>query len=507
VDEIKQAAESCPEELSLEVFVHGALCYGVSGRCYWSSYLGGKSGLRGRCVQPCRRVYEQDGERSRLFSCQDLWLDVLAKLLVETPRISALKIEGRKKGPHYVYYTTAAYRLIRDYPDEREMKKTAAELLEYALGRKGTHYHFLPQRPFSPVDVGDTTGSGMLVGKIAGPGKNPYIEPRIALFADDVLRIGYEDEPWHRIYRVRKNVPKKGNLFLSLAEKDRPKNGTLVFLIDRREGELKKEIKALETALEAYPEKEPAKSRFRTDRPQRAIKQFQPFEMTVYRSLPENLPDGGGHVGVWLSNPDAQEHFTDNFRVWYWLPPVIWPNEEAAFHSLIKRAIVKRCRNFVLNAPWQMALFPADTKLRLWAGPFCNTANELAVEMLAAVGFSGVIASPELSRDDYSKLPSKSPLPLGIVITGNWPLCISRTVSSAASLEAPFASPKGELAWIRQYGQNYWVYPNWPIDLNSARDQLKALGYRVFVEIAEPLPETVPEKKRKGLWNWDLGLK
>ncbi|MDP3285288.1 MAG: peptidase U32 family protein, partial [Desulfobacterales bacterium] len=51
IDEIKALAAACPENLSLEVFVHGALCYGVSGRCYWSSYFGGKSGLRGRCVQ------------------------------------------------------------------------------------------------------------------------------------------------------------------------------------------------------------------------------------------------------------------------------------------------------------------------------------------------------------------------------------------------------------------------------------------------------------------------
>ena len=69
VDEIKTLAGACPEGLSLEVFVHGALCYGISGRCYWSSYLGGKSGLRGRCVQPCRRIYTQGGRTGRFFSC------------------------------------------------------------------------------------------------------------------------------------------------------------------------------------------------------------------------------------------------------------------------------------------------------------------------------------------------------------------------------------------------------------------------------------------------------
>ena len=79
IDEIKTMASACPQGLDLEVFVHGALCYGVSGRCYWSSYLGGKSGLRGRCVQPCRRLYTQDGQNGRFFSCQDLSLDVLGQ--------------------------------------------------------------------------------------------------------------------------------------------------------------------------------------------------------------------------------------------------------------------------------------------------------------------------------------------------------------------------------------------------------------------------------------------
>ena len=71
IDEIRQTAEACPQGLELEIFVHGALCWCVSGRCYWSSYMGGKSGLRGRCVQPCRRVYNQRGHSGRVFSSHD----------------------------------------------------------------------------------------------------------------------------------------------------------------------------------------------------------------------------------------------------------------------------------------------------------------------------------------------------------------------------------------------------------------------------------------------------
>ena len=136
LDEVKAMAEACPKGLDLEIFVHGALCHCVSGRCYWSSYLGGKSGLRGRCVQPCRRLYRQEKENpARLFSCTDLSLDLLTKPLLEMPKVAAWKIEGRKKGPHYVFYTVKAYQILRDNPKDAKAKKMAMDLLEQALGR------------------------------------------------------------------------------------------------------------------------------------------------------------------------------------------------------------------------------------------------------------------------------------------------------------------------------------------------------------------------------------
>ena len=92
IDEIKTVARGCPPDLKLEVFIHGALCYGVSGRCYWSSYLGGKSGLRGRCVQPCRRLYHQNGRTHRFFSCRDLSIDVLVKVLLAVPKVKTWKM-------------------------------------------------------------------------------------------------------------------------------------------------------------------------------------------------------------------------------------------------------------------------------------------------------------------------------------------------------------------------------------------------------------------------------
>lgn len=112
------------EEASVEVecFIHGAMCYCYSGQCLFSSILGGRSGNRGRCAQPCRLPYEiYEGEK-RLsgsgypLSLKDMCtLEYLPKLL--EAGIDSFKIEGRMKRPEYAAGVTAIYRKYIDLYD------------------------------------------------------------------------------------------------------------------------------------------------------------------------------------------------------------------------------------------------------------------------------------------------------------------------------------------------------------------------------------------------------
>lgn len=505
IDEIKALASACPENLSLEVFVHGALCYGVSGRCYWSSYFGGKSGLRGRCVQPCRRLYTQGGKTGRFFSCMDLSLDVLSRVILPVPEISAWKIEGRKKGPHYVYYTVSAYKTLRDSGNDPACKKNALELLEWALGRKGTHYNFLPQRQWNPVSSDGQTGSGFLIGKIQGPGQNPYLVPREELLPGDLLRIGYEDEGASGTLRVGKFVPKKGRLHIKLLSGKNPGTGAPVFLTDRREKTLDEMMSKLEGGIKKSPPADLPVLPFEAKLPERFENKEPLCEVYVHRN--PGKTDKSEKRGLWLDhkNPGQMEKIGDN-SLWWWLSPVIWPDDEKEIKRYISIAVEKGCRNFVLNAPWQTALFDALKGLNIWAGPFCNISNVLAVKVLQSLGFSGVVVSPELGRDDYLLFMERSPLPSGIVISGNWPLTISRVLSDQVKTEYPFISPKGEHAWATKNGSNFWVYPNWKIDLTDKKEELRKAGYSMFVHLIEPLPAGIEMKKREGVWNWDLTL-
>lgn len=504
VDEIQAVAAQCPETVGLEAFIHGALCYGVSGRCYWSSYLGGKSGLRGRCVQPCRRPYRSKDDPPRsFFSCRDLGLDVLVKVLRKVPAVRTWKIEGRKKGPHYVYYTVTAYRMLRDEGDDPAVKKSALALLDRALGRPASHFRFLDQRHRNPTEHTAETGSGLPVGTVKGGRATPFVSPREPLMAGDLLRLGYEDSAGHQLRRVPVSIPKNGRFYLSEKGKRRPvRPGLPVFLIDRREPALARRISELEAELS------PAASNGPSPRSGKPLAWPRPSggggmigHCTVRRMPPRSKGDG-----CWLTARTLKKtprHLTA--EIWWWLPPVIWPMDASGWRETVRAALEKGGRRFMLGALWQTALFPDDGS-EWWAGPFCNLSNPFALQMASEMGFSGAVASPELGKSDLSDLPTRSPLPLGVVVGGYWPLCVSRVAPEGLAADNPFFSPRDEGAWGTWREGDFWVFPNWPLDLSAQREALEAAGYRLFVWLDEPVPKGVPVKKRPGLWNWDLGL-
>lgn len=509
--------------MGLEAFIHGALCYCVSGRCWWSSYMGGKSGLRGRCVQPCRRVYTQGGKEGRFFSCYDLSLDVLVKTLAEMPGIISWKIEGRKKGPHYVFHTVAAYKMLRDNPGDSAARREAENLLSMSLGRTTTRARFLPQRTMNPTAFGNSEGkkqdfqtsSGLLAGKIVLDKEgNPVLKTRIELVARDFLRVGYEDEKWHQTLPVNRAVPRNGSLTLKLAKHKTPKNGTPVFLIDRKESGLLALISNWQKKLDAR------KPRIREDK---HLMEFEPLvpkpgqlgkrlEIMLRSSLPRGR-DGKSGIkpgtvqGIWLSPKGMGEVSKTLYgRISWWLPPVIWPDEEEHWQKLIRQAVRGGARHFVCNSPWQAEFFREAKGVVLSAGPFCNITNVFAVNELKNMGFSMVIVSPELSGEDYLAMPAASPLPLGIVVGGYLPVGITRHGIEPLKTGEMWFSPKREGFWTRRYGENVWIYPGWPLDLSSKLPELEKAGYKTFVNVGEYPPKGSEKANRTSEFNWNIGV-
>lgn len=510
LDEVKLMADACPKDLDLEIFVHGALCHCVSGRCYWSSYLGGKSGLRGRCVQPCRRLYtagKQEGQR--LFSTTDLSLDILTKPLLSMPKVAAWKIEGRKKGPHYVYYTVRAYQMLRDNPKDAKLKKAAQELLDHALGRPTSHSTFLPQRPFQPICPGEETSSGRLIGEVKRDQKKLYFEPREVLMPGDLIRVGYEDQPGHRTLPIRRKIPKRGRMDLPYNPKYKGQQipyKAKIFLVDRRERELTKLIKDLQGELEFFEAPEPKESKFTPKWPSTASRaKIKPENITLFRTPPRGKVYG--KTAYWLERPTIGKIPRGQVpRSQWWLPPVIWPDEDKRYRSLIKEAVKKGAREFVLNAPWQAAYFEDRKDAILVAGPYCNASNRLSLKVMKDLGCTSAILSPELPAEDTFALAQNPPISLGFVVKGLWPFAVSRFLSEEVRLDEPIKSPMNETLFVRKHGENKWIYPAWELDLSSETKSLEKAGFRNFIHIMEEWPKAVPRPKRTSTFNWKLQL-
>jgi len=131
LESLKLLCENSPIET--EIFVHGALCVSHSGSCLMSSVIGGRSGNRGECAQPCRLPYKCRGCEYPL-SLRDLSLaghitDILPL------GIASLKVEGRLKSPEYVAGVISVYRRLLD--ESRNADKSEMEYLASLFSRSG----------------------------------------------------------------------------------------------------------------------------------------------------------------------------------------------------------------------------------------------------------------------------------------------------------------------------------------------------------------------------------
>ncbi len=171
IDEIKEITENT--SLEIESFVHGALCYCYSGQCLYSSLIGGRSGNRGQCAQPCRLPYKVQGEKESQYvlSLKDICTLEYIPELVEAG-IYSFKIEGRMKKPEYVALVTAMYRKYVDlymsvgrekYKVDPRDKEKLMDLYNRG-GSHGGYYHALNGRDM--ISIGRPNHAGVPALKV-----------------------------------------------------------------------------------------------------------------------------------------------------------------------------------------------------------------------------------------------------------------------------------------------------------------------------------------------------
>ena len=195
--EIETICRASPIET--EIFVHGALCVCWSGQCLMSSMIGGRSGNRGRCAQPCRLPYELVDESGKnilnagkfLLSPKDLnTLDLLPRL-IETG-VTSLKIEGRMKRPEYVATVVKVYRdaLDKNFSVTDDERRKLAQIFNrdfttaYLEKNPGRHL----------ISDMKPNNRGVLIGRVTEVGRD-----KLVLKLSGTLHVGDQVEIWVKV--------------------------------------------------------------------------------------------------------------------------------------------------------------------------------------------------------------------------------------------------------------------------------------------------------------------
>lgn len=203
LEELKGLREET--DLELEVFVHGALCVCYSGQCFLSSMIGGRSGNRGRCAQPCRKLYSSpdSGQKSYILSPKDLCTLEMMPDLIEAG-IDSFKIEGRMKKPEYTAYISWLYRKYanrylqygrKEY--EAYLRKYPKELEEDLRGMKDlynrggfTRGYFIQHNGRGMMSLERPNHEGVFVGTVTSvKGRKEEICWQQEIHPQDILEI------------------------------------------------------------------------------------------------------------------------------------------------------------------------------------------------------------------------------------------------------------------------------------------------------------------------------
>lgn len=179
--------------LEIEVFVHGALCYSYSGHCLLSSMIGGRSGNRGRCAQPCRQQYSlPDGTSGYYLSPKDLCGLSAVPELIEAG-VDSFKIEGRMKKPEYVISAVEAYkRAVEAYVSQQTFdvdleRERLADIFNRGNFTEG-YFHCHNGKEMMCVDRNNH--NGLMIGTVVGvQGGQVKIHLQRNLNRGDVLEI------------------------------------------------------------------------------------------------------------------------------------------------------------------------------------------------------------------------------------------------------------------------------------------------------------------------------
>ena len=218
LEEIKEIRDYIPKEISIETFVHGAMCISYSGRCLLSNYLTNRDSNRGACVQACRWEYcireknrdnyleiQEDNRGTYILNSKDLnMIEHIEKLY--DAGVRSFKIEGRMKSPYVATITNAYRRAIDDFYAGKPLDKSLILELEKASHRKYTTGFYYKNNDKECLESSTPVQTHEFIAKVKEDAKDGYclIEQRNRFKVGDKLEVLSPSENFNKEIVVEK---------------------------------------------------------------------------------------------------------------------------------------------------------------------------------------------------------------------------------------------------------------------------------------------------------------
>lgn len=455
LEQLKEVVKNM--DTDLEIFIHGALCACYSGQCYMSSFLGGRSGNRGKCAQPCRLNYNfYDREKNELtdnfeafplLSLKDFIGGETINELIDAG-ITMFKIEGRMKGPEYTSAVVEYYRQIIDdyYSDKKSGFKELEERAIATFSRGYTNAYLKPSKDdgmFARTSSG-VKGSG--IDEIREETKDKTREfsrsRRNKLSFDLTLKVGEQ--------AVLKASDGKNTVIVKSEEicETSRKNATTDEMIHEQLGKLGNSIYELET-LDIHKEenvfvKKSTLNQLRRDASellyQKGAVHYNRTELakvTADSAFSSDVSKKEVKARISLKiNGDDEIYLVDKAKVkrlyvpydlnmeliknidveekYLYLPNIVSKEQYDIFNKNMKQ-YEKIFDGVLINNPGSFYFFSENSTLKLHCGPFFNIINSSSARLLEERGAEGFTFSVEANIRDMESIMRHSSIRTEIV--------------------------------------------------------------------------------------------
>lgn len=505
----------------LEIFVHGALCYSWSGLCLTSSYRGGRSGIRGECVQPCRLRFRQGKKEGFFLSCNDLCaLPLLPDL--KKLRLAGFKIEGRMKPAPYIGQVVKAYRMVMDAApgdEEQQALKAAFELLARSPSRHLTSGHLREGTSSEILSPHRSGSSGIWIGTVKSVSEGrALLDLRHGLETGDRLRPessgGKEqgaftatalfDREASRISRAERGAR------ISIVCPAGVSPGDRLFKVGTKSEapaliwkKIRGEVRSTTRFKARFPNRDKVIGELRLGAG--AGKETGPRDaggknreiLFVKVSSTDELVEGfqspaafvllaGGRTNL---ERVAKQRFSDvqMRKIGLSLPPILTEEKDIPYYRAAVSWFVKKgFRTWEVNNWGHFDFFPDLTGLRLIAGSRLNLRNEAALAQARELGCSMSALSLEITAGELEALGQGRFGPKTIITLYSWPpLFTSRLVPELAQ-DKPFFTPRQDVYHLTKRAGNVFIYADRPVSLLEELPALRSQGFRHFlIDVSE----------------------